>query len=165
MKNRKCKDPDNFVYDLFKDGVVGADLRESILMLVNRMKVQMKIPEDLRTANVTIIHKKGNKVDLNNWRGIFVTSVVRGILMKMNYERTYEIIDKNMTDAQIGARKNKSVRNHLFVLNAIIGDVMSSKKKDSIDINIMDFKQMFDTEELPSVLNAFYNSGVKNDLL
>ena len=42
---------------------------------------------------------------------------------------------------------------------------MSSKKKDSIDINIMDFKQMFDTEELPSVLNAFYDSGVNNDLL
>ena len=165
LKNRKCKDPDNFVYDLFKDGVAGSDLRESVLMLVNKMKVQMTIPEDLRTANITIIHKKGNKVDLNNWRGIFVTSVVRGILMKLIYERTYNIIEKNMTDAQIGARKNKGVRNHLFVLNAIICDVMSSKKKESIDINIMDFKQMFDTEELPGVLNAFYDSGVKNDIL
>ena len=76
-------------------------------MFVNKMKEQMKIPQDLRTANITIIHKKGNKVDLNNWRGIFVTSVVRGILMKLIYERTYEIIEQNMTDAQIGARKIK----------------------------------------------------------
>ena len=29
----------------------------------------------------------------------------------------------------------------------------------------MDFKQMFDAEELPTVLNAFYESGVKNDML
>ena len=85
--------------------------------------------------------------------------------MKLIYERTYNIIEKNMTDAQIGARKNKGVRNHLFVLNAIICDVMSSKKKESIDINIMDFKQMFNTEELQGVLNAFYDSGVKNDIL
>ena len=89
LKTGKCKDPDNFIYDLFKDGVIGSDLRKSILMLVNNMKSQMKIPSDLKSANITIIHKKGNKVDLNNWRGIFVTSVVRGILMKLIYERTY----------------------------------------------------------------------------
>ena len=41
----------------------------------------------------------------------------------------------------------------------------SSKKKESIDINIMDFKEMFDTEKLPGVLNVFYDSGVKNDIL
>ena len=165
LKSRKCKDPDNIVYDIFKDGVIGLDLRESVLMLVNKMKVQMKIPEDLKTAHITIIHKKGNKVDLSNWRGIFVTSVVRGILMKLIYERTYEVIDQNMTDAQIGAGKNKSVRNHLFVLNALVSDVMSSKKKEPIDINIMDVKQMFDNEELPSLLSAFYDFSVKNDML
>ena len=98
LKTGKCKDPDNFIYDLFKDGVIGSDLRKSILMLVNNMKSQMKIPSDLKSANITIIHKKGNKVDLNNWRGIFVTSVVRGILMKLIYERTYQTIDNNMYD-------------------------------------------------------------------
>ena len=70
-----------------------------------------------------------------------------------------------MTDAQIGARKHKSVRNHLFVLNSIICDVMSSKKKESIDLNVMDFKQMFDAEEIPGVLNALYEAGIKDDML
>ena len=69
-----------------------------------------------------------------------------------------------MTDAQIGARRNKSVRNHNFILNSIISDVMASKNKDPVDISIMDFKQMFDGEELPVVLNAFYESGVTYDL-
>ena len=165
LKSGKCRDPDNFIYDLFKDGVIGSDLRKSILMLVNNMKSQRKIPSDLKSANITIIYKKGNKVDLNNWRGIFVTSVVRGILMKLIYERTYEVIDNNMTDGQIGARKNQSVRNHLFVVNSIMNDVMSSKKKKSIDLNILYFQQMFDSEELPTVLNSFYDSGVKNDML
>ena len=69
-----------------------------------------------------------------------------------------------MTDAQIGARRNKSVRNHLFVLNCIISDVMSSNKKQPIDLSIMDFKQMFDAEELPVVLNALFEAGVKDDM-
>ena len=69
-----------------------------------------------------------------------MTSVVRGILMKLIYERTYEIINNSMTDGQIGARKNLSFRNHLFVVDSIMHDVMSSKKKESIDLNILDFQ-------------------------
>ena len=41
---------------------------------------------------------------------------------------------------------------------------MSTKKKKSIDLNILDFKQMFDSEELTNVLNAFYDAGVKDDM-
>ena len=165
LKTGKSRDPNNLVYELFKTEVMGSDMKQSVLMLLNKMKSQMKIPDELKAANVTILHKKNSKVDLNNWRGIFVTSVIRGILMKLIYGRTYEVVDKNMTDSQIGARKKKSVRNHLFVLNSILSDVMSSKNKEPVDLNIMDFKQMFDAEELPSVLNAMYESGVKNDML
>ena len=165
LKTGKSKDPNDYIYELFKDGIIGSDLRKSLLLMINKMKKDMKIPECLRTANITILHKKKSKIDLQNWRGIFVTSVIRGILMKMIYKRTYKTIDSNMSDAQIGARKNKSVRNHLFVLNSVIKDVLSSKKKEPIDVNVMDFRQMFDAEELPQVLNAFYESGIKDDLL
>ena len=165
LKTGKSRDPDNFVYDLFKYGVIGSDIKLSVLMLMNQMKSQMTIPEEMKTANITILHKKNSKVDLNNWRGVFVTSVVRGIMMKLIYERSYEKVDKNMTDAQIGARKRKSVRNHLFVLNAMMSDVMSSNKKEPVDLNVMDFKQMFDAEEVPQVLNALYESGVEDDML
>ena len=71
-------------------------------------------------------------------------SLLRTILMKLIHKRTYEEVNKHMTDSQIGARKSKGVRNHLFILNLIIGDVLSSKKKKSIGLKIMDFKQMFD---------------------
>ena len=84
--------------------------------------------------------------------------------MKLIHERTYPIINKNMSDGQIGARRNRSVRDHLFVLNSILSDVMSSTKKEPIDLQIMDYKQMFDAEELETVLNAYYDSGVDNDL-
>ena len=124
----------------------------------------MCIPDCMKTANITMLHKKKSKLDLNNWRGIFVTGVLRTILMKMLHERTYTKVAQSMTDSQIGAQKRKSVRNHLFVLNAIMSDVLGSKKKVPIDLNIMDYKQIFDSEEGPICLNALYDAGVKDDI-
>ena len=85
--------------------------------------------------------------------------------MKLIYGRKYETVDASMTDSQIGAQKKKSVRNHLFVLNSIISDVMSSVKKEPIDLNVMDFKQMFDAEELSVCLNALYDANIQDDML
>ena len=56
-------------------------------------------------------------------------SVLRTIFMKLVHERTYDQVSSSMTDAQIGARKQKSVRNHIIVLNFIISDVVSKKIK------------------------------------
>ena len=165
LKNDKSKDPSGYVCELFKEGVIGTDLRESLLMMMNQMKAELKIPKSLRIANITILHKKKCRLDLNNWRGIFVCSVLRNILMKLVHERTYEKVDRNMTDLQIGARRGKSVRNHLFILNSIMSDVLSSVKKESIDLNIMDYKQMFDSEELSTCLNAMYEADIKDDML
>ena len=110
------------------------------------MKEQSYIPPSFKTTNITMLHKKNNKLDLANWRGIFVTSVLRTILMKMVHNRIYNIVAPNMSDSQIGARKSKNVQNHIFVLNSIVSDVMSSVKKNPLDLNIMDYHQMFDAE-------------------
>ena len=165
LKVGKSRDPENLVTEIFKEDAIGDDLKQSLVDMMNKMKEQLVIPECMRTANITMLHKKKCKSDLKNWRGIFVTSVLRTILMKMLHERSYEIVASNMTDAQIGARKKKSVRNHLFILNSIMSDVLSSKKKKSIDLNVMDFSHMFDAEDVSICLNSLYEAGVKDDTL
>ena len=134
-------------------------------MMFNQVKHELVIPECLRTAHVTILHKKKCRLDLNNWRGIFVCSVLRTVFMKLIYERTYYKVDRSMTDSQIGARKKKSVRNHLFILNSILSDVMSSVNKEPIDLSIMDFRQMFDSEKLSTCLNAMFDAELQDDML
>ena len=37
LKTGKCKDPNNYIFELFKDGVIGDDLRESLLLMMNKM--------------------------------------------------------------------------------------------------------------------------------
>ena len=70
-----------------------------------------------------------------------------------------------MSDSNIGARKNKNVRNHVWIVNGVLSDVLSSKTKHPIDVQILDFKQCFDGMWLKSCLNDIYESGMKDDSL
>ena len=52
LKSGKSKDPENYVSELFKEGAIGSDLKKSILMMMNRMKHEMIIPECLRNYRI-----------------------------------------------------------------------------------------------------------------
>ena len=81
----------------------------------------------------------------------------------MLYSDKYEIIDGSMSDSNIGARKRKNIRNHIFIVNSILHDVLSKKSNQSVDIMILDYKQMFDSECLYECLNDVYEAGVIDD--
>ena len=68
-----------------------------------------------------------------------------------------------MSDCQVGARKNKNIRNHIWVINGIISDTLSSKSKKSIDIQIFDYKQCFYSLWIQECMNDFFNAGLKDD--
>ena len=84
--------------------------------------------------------------------------------MKIIHERIYETVATSMTFSQIGAHKEKSVRNHLIVVNSVISDVLSTVKKSPIDLCIMDYRQIFDCEDAEICLDALYKAGVQNDI-
>ena len=84
--------------------------------------------------------------------------------MRMINNDKYDVIDANMSDSQVGARKKKNIRNHIFIVNGIINDVLQDKSK-AVDIEIMDYKQCFDSMWLEDALNDLYDSGVKDDTL
>jgi hypothetical protein len=116
----------------------------------------------MQYANIIYIYKgRGKMNSLENDRGIFIINIVRSILMKLIYKEEYDTIDENMSDSNVGARKRKNIRNHIFILNGIINETINSKKK-AIDIVILDYKQCFDGMWLEDCLNDLYDAGVQN---
>ena len=83
--------------------------------------------------------------------------------MRLIYNDTYEEISESMSDSQIGSRKGKNIRNHIWVLNGIITDVLSSKKKTPVDVQIFDYKQCFDSLWLKECMNDIYSGGLNDD--
>ena len=96
------------------------------------------------------------KKDLNNDRGIFKLSILRTILDKLIYFDKIEEIDKNMSDSQIGARKNKNIRNHLFMIYGVQHELKYTKNK-SLDIVFYDVEKMFDSQWNIDTMNDIYD--------
>jgi hypothetical protein len=91
-------------------------------------------------------------------------NLFRMILMEMVYRDKYAIIDKSMSDSNVGARKKKNIRNHIFIINGIINEALQNKSK-SIDIQILDYRQCFDSMWLKECINDLYEAGVTDDAL
>ena len=82
LKNDKCRDPYGMINELFKPGVIGSDLQIALLDLFNLCKTKMQIPEFLKTSNiVNVWKKKGDKMDIDSYRGIFVTNIFKAVLL------------------------------------------------------------------------------------
>ena len=94
---------------------------------------------------MTTIPKSGLKFELKNERGIFRLSVLRNILLRLIYNRKYDMIDANMSDNNIGTRRNKSSRNHIWLINGINHEQNSSTKHAQLVMQSFDYTQMFDS--------------------
>ena len=79
------------------------------------------------------------------------------------YNDKYRVIDENMSCSQVGARKNKNIRDHNWMINNIVLEAV--RKNIQAEIIVSDYKQAFDTLNTESVLTDLYDSGVKDNEL
>ena len=103
-------------------------------------------------------------MELANDRGIFIVNVVKSIFMKMVWSEVYDTLDENMSDSNVGGRRGKSIRNHVFIINGIINDVINGDA-EPIDVEIIDYRQCFDSMWLSESINDLFESGIVDDNL
>ena len=161
LKNNKARDAHGHIYELFKRG--GQDLKDSLLQLFNLMKKQQIYPDIFTPSNISSFWKqKGSKDDMTNQRGVFNVVKIRTILDKLILNDKYDIINDSMSCANIGARKGRNIRDHLFVINGIMNEAIQNKDKN-IDIQIVDIEKCFDKMSYKETANELYEAGVKDD--
>ena len=74
------------------------------------------------------------------------------------------LVDKNLTDSNIGGRKGREIRDNLFVINAIINSVKNGGE-DACDIQVFDVEKCFDSLWVQECVNTLYENGFNNDKL
>ena len=168
LKTNQARDPLGMVADIFKPKNIGSELKLAILELMNGVKNNLFVPENMQLASITSIFKnKGLKFELKNDRGIFILTIFRKILDKLLYNDKYTSIEVNMSYSNIGARKKKNIKNHLFIIYAVINSVINGDM-DPIDIQVYDLEQAFDALWLEDCLNDMYDvllEGERDDKL
>ena len=168
LKNNKTMDPNGMINEIFKPGIIGTDLEVGLLDLFNKIKENLFVPEFMNLQNITSIYKsKGSRMDMNNERGIFILTTLKKILDKLIYFDNFNDIDKHMSDSNIGARRGRNIKNHLFMIYGIINSVLKGKE-DCVDIQIYDIEKAFDGLWLQDCMNDVFDSiseKNKNDKL
>ena len=143
MKNNKARDAHGHVYELFKYG--GSDLKNSMLKLFNLVKDKQIYPKIVQPSNITTLYKKkGVKSDMNSERGVFNLVKIRSIQDRLIYNRKYSEIESSMSCSNIGARKERNIRDHLLVLNSILLEE-SENKNNKLGLSWAKLSARFDS--------------------
>jgi hypothetical protein len=117
----------------------------------------------MELANIVSFWKgKGPKDDVEFERGIFILSIIRMIKDRLIYNDIERVI--GMSDSQVGARTEYNIRNHLFVMLAVMNSV-KNKECAPIDIHLYDLCKCFDTLWLEECCNDLFEAGVVDDKL
>ena len=157
LKDNKARDAHGHVYELFKNG--GEDLKYSLLQLFNLMKKMQVYPDIFTPSNISSFWKqKGSKDDMNNQRGVFNVVKIRTIFDKLILVYKYDVINSSMSCSNIGARKGRNIRDHLFVINGILNEALQNKNKN-IDVQIVDIEKCFDKMNYTETANDMYEAG------
>ena len=165
LKKNKSRDPLGYANELFQEGAAGDDLKQATLVLVNRIKNEQIYPEALEVYDISSIYKnKGKRNSFENYRGIFRVPIFRSILDRLIYNDEYQKVDDNLSDCNVGARKNRNIRDNIFVLNAITNSVVNGKE-ESVDVQLFDVDKCFDSLWVEECINDIHEAGLDNDKL
>jgi sorting nexin-29 len=132
----------------------GKQLTKSIHLLLCKVWENEVMPEEWSIAIISPIHKKGNLLDCNNYRGIVLMSVVYKIMAAIIAKKNYQGIGHY----QCGFRVNRSTADHIFTLR------MYFEKCYEYDVELhnlfIDFQQAYDSVNRNKLFLIMRNLGI-----
>ena len=133
-KMKKGTSPDYF--GMYADVIAnsGDGILDPLLHVFNKIKSTAKIPETWRQVLITMIYKnKGSRLDLEKYRGIFLTVIASKLFERMLQSRMEPSLEK-VSLFQAGSRSGKSAADNLFLLRSVIDHSNYMNKCLSISI-------------------------------
>ncbi|KAL1451182.1 hypothetical protein WDU94_003467 [Cyamophila willieti] len=156
MKNEKSPGEDGIVAEMWK--AVNVNALEKLEKLMKQIWESEKFPEDWKTALIHPIHKKGEKTEPNNYRGISLIQVTYKILSKALQNRLEKQVDKEIGEYQGGFRRGRSCVEQISNLKFILRHRKLRGKHTYV--TFVDFKKAYDSVDRETLLNTLEEFGV-----
>nr|XP_014275578.1 uncharacterized protein LOC106680395 [Halyomorpha halys] len=141
LRNHKLPGLDERTPEMMKYG--GSDLWEAICDLIWEIWTEEKMPEDWTRAVICPIHKKGDKLTCDNYRGIALLSTTYKILAVLLHKRVSDFTENIIGEYQGGFRPGRLTVDQIFTLR----QAMEKCYEYNIDLHLLfvDFKQAYDS--------------------
>ena len=91
-----------------------------LVKLFNQVIESEVPPRDWSRMMVTPIHKKGDKMDPNNYRAIALLSIPGKVFCRILMDRSSDIIERSLSESQPGFRPNRGTTDAIFIARQII---------------------------------------------
>ena len=121
------------------------------------------LPTDWKTANVSAIHKKGNKNQAQNYRPVSLTSIAGKILEQIIRDNVTEHMKDNdlLSDKQFGFIKGRSTV--LQLLKVLDSWTETLENGGCIDVVYCDFMKAFDKVPHHRLIGKLQSYGIKGN--
>lgn len=129
--------------------------------VINLSLAQGIIPQDLKIANITPIHKGGATHDVNNYRPISVLPTFSKILERIAYNKMLQFINSHNTISrnQFGFRKGHSCEMPLILATDQIREALD--QHDDVLGIFLDMRKAFDTVDAKILLRKMEHYGFR----
>lgn len=158
LKYRKTPGEDGIWNEYLKYGE--EILTRPITILFNKILEEETIPEQWTTSTIILLHKKGPKDNLNNYRPISLMSNLYKLFSKVITRRLTKPLDENQPNEQAGFRSGFSTADHLQAVNQIMEKF--NEFNLPLYIAFVDYTKAFDSVEHSSVLQALEKQGIES---
>jgi hypothetical protein len=157
FKNGKAAGPDKITADFLK--YCDVSIVDLIASRFTRYIRTCQIPDDWKTSNTTLIHKKGDKEDLETYRPITLLPVLYKLFTKCVLRRIRNTLEEAQPTEQAGFRRSFSTMDHI----ATIQKVLEIGREHAMPITLVfiDFQKAFDSVEPAAVWDSLRNQGIE----
>lgn len=160
LKNNKAPGIDGIRNEMLKEGIFV--LAPALCELFNSIYESGKFPSKWRLSTLTVLHKKGDKSEPKNYRGIAVSSNLCKLFCLVLHNRLVTYTDKYkiIPPEQIGFRKNCRTSDHILVLKSLIDKYINLAVKSNLFVCFIDFSAAFDTVWRSALLYKLMQAGI-----
>lgn len=111
------------------------------------------------------MHKKGDKSDVNNYRGITRVSCFGKLFTTVLNKRINDWCENNniLSDSEFGFRKGRSTVDATFILHGIVEKILGENKR--IYAGFVDLRKAFDSTNRNALWLKLYNLDISGKML
>jgi hypothetical protein len=139
------------------------ELKTPITRLYNSSLKTGKLPNDWKKANVVPIYKKGNKLEVSNYRPVSLLPIISKILERCVLNRIIELIRPKISRMQYGFMKGKSTVTQIITVLANIHNIFDNREKT--DVIYFDLAKAFDSVPHTLLIHKLQSFGIHGRLL